>query len=118
MYGFALSLISTLDGRRRIDTIPLTTECFGQRRAVREAMSAKVAGNAELFDLIETGPGVEIPFETMTSLEIDKDGKTANGVDVDLVVLFTLSEAKSAVEKNARDRGIRPMLFLDLIRML
>ncbi|WNJ87946.1 hypothetical protein [Bosea sp. 685] len=117
-FSHALSLMSTLDGRRRIDTILLTTECFGQRRSVREALSAKIAGNTELFDLVETGPGVEIPFETMSSLEINDKAGIANGVDAELSVLLALKEAKSAVEKNARDRGSPPTIFIELISSL
>lgn len=114
MYGFSVSLISTIDGRRRIDSIQLTEEGFGQRHDVRKALCVVHPENGTLFDGVETGPGLEFPVETFTSLTLDETRNLANGVDVDLSVLLSLQEAKSAIEKNARDAGTPPSIFIEL----
>jgi hypothetical protein len=115
MFHFAVSTISTVDGRRRMDTIHLTSECYGQRLLLRRALCAKHPGNESLFDLVEAGPAVEVPIETFTSLALDEKAKVANGIDVDLEVLLSLKTAQSSIIKLIRDTGSNPEIFIGLI---
>ena len=47
-------------------------------------------------------------------LSIASTRNLANGVDVDLSVFLSLQEAKSAIEKNGRDAGTPPSIFIEL----
>lgn len=114
MYRFTVSTIAIVDGRRRLDTIPLSSDCYGQRLQVRRVLSAKHSGNEALIDLVEAGPGVELPIETFTSLAFDETNKLANGIEVDLEVLLSLQTAHSAITKLIRDTGTNPDTFVEL----
>lgn len=115
MFHFAVSTVSINDGRRRMDTIHLTSECYGQRLQLRRALCAKHPENEALFDLVEAGPGVVFPIETFTALSLDENAKEANGVEVDLEVLLSLETAQSAITKLIRDTGSNPEIFIGLI---
>lgn len=114
MYRFTVSTIAIVDGRRRLDTIPLSSDCYGQRQQVRRVLCAKDPANEALFVLIEAGPGLRLPIETFTSLTFDETSKLANGIEVDLEVLLSLQTAHSAITKLIRDTETNPDTFVEL----
>ena len=113
-HGISLSIISTENGRRRINTHQLTNDSYGQRLQIRRALSAIDKANDTLFDMVEEGPGVEILPHSFLFMTLDERALIANGIDVDLTVMLSLKEAKSRIDTLISTTGKPPELFLEL----
>lgn len=112
-YGLSLSIISRVNGARRITTHALTNDCTLQRHQVYDVLAAKAPELTELFDIAERGAGVEIPVTVFEMIEVDTTANIANGIGVDPTPAHLLDEAKDIIFGIISATGHKPELFIE-----